>query len=62
MECATRKIVAYEVLTERTQEALQEMVLRAPFARQYYSDGFEVYPTFLFALFLNLPRMCSISS
>ncbi len=45
MERATRRIVAYEVLTERTQEALQEMVLRAPFAKNYYSDGFEVYPT-----------------
>jgi IS1 family transposase len=40
---ATRCIVSYAVVWERTWEALQETVERAAPARRYYSDAFPTY-------------------
>ena len=42
---ATRCILSWDVVPERTSEALQACLERAPQARQYYSDAFPVYDT-----------------
>ena len=42
---ATRCVLSWEVVPERTSEALQACLERAPQARQYYSDAFPVYDT-----------------
>lgn len=39
----TRCYLGFEVVWQRTQEALQELVDEAPKARNYYSDAFEGY-------------------
>jgi insertion element IS1 protein InsB len=44
----TRCIVGWDVVWERTTEALQAMLDRAPFARQYYSDAFVTYGTLVY--------------
>ena len=41
----TRCILSWDVVPERTSEALQACLERAPQARQYYSDAFPVYDT-----------------
>ena len=40
---ATRCILGWDVLWERTTEPLQELVERSPRAVQYYSDAFSPY-------------------
>lgn len=45
MDRATRCVLSWEVVAERTSEALQACLDRAPQARQYYSDAFPVYDT-----------------
>jgi IS1 family transposase len=42
---ATRCVLSWDVVHERTSEALQACLERAPQARQYYSDAFPVYDT-----------------
>ena len=42
---ATRCIVSYDVVWERTGDALQETIERVAPARQYYSDAFPPYET-----------------
>ena len=42
---ATRCVLSWDVVTERTSEALQACLERAPQAKQYYSDAFPVYDT-----------------
>lgn len=42
---ATRCVLSWDVVPERTSEALQACLERAPQARQYYSDAFPVYDT-----------------
>lgn len=39
----SRCILGWKVLWDRTQEAIQAIVDEAPKARQYFSDGFDVY-------------------
>ena len=41
----TRCVLSWDVVTERTSEAMQACLERAPQARQYYSDAFPVYDT-----------------
>lgn len=38
-------MLSWDVVAERTSEALQTCLERAPQARQYYSDAFPVYDT-----------------
>ena len=45
---ATRCIVSYAVVWERTWEALQETIERAAPAQQYYSDAFPTYATLVY--------------
>ena len=40
---ATRCILGWEVLWERSAEQLQEIIERSPQAAQYYTDDFEPY-------------------
>jgi IS1 family transposase len=42
---ATRCVLSWAVVAERTSEALQACLERAPQAKQYYSDAFPVYDT-----------------
>jgi len=42
---ATRCVLSWDVVPERTSEALQACLERAPQARQYYSDALPVYDT-----------------
>jgi len=42
---ATRCVLSWDVVPERTSEALQACLERAPYAKQYYSDAFPVYNT-----------------
>jgi len=42
---ATRCVLSWDVVPERTSEALQACLERSPQARQYYSDAFPVYDT-----------------
>ena len=42
---ATCCVLSWDVVTERTSEALQACLERAPQAKQYYSDAFPVYDT-----------------
>lgn len=42
---ATRCVLSWDVVAERTSDALQACLDRAPQARQYYSDAFPVYDT-----------------
>ena len=44
-ERATRCIVSYDVVWERTWDALHETIERAAPARPYYSDAFPTYET-----------------
>ena len=41
----TRCVLSWDVVPERSSEALQACLERAPQARQYYSDAFPVYDT-----------------
>lgn len=41
----THCVLSWDVVLERTTEALQACLERAPQARQYYSDAFPVYDT-----------------
>jgi IS1 family transposase len=41
----TRCILSWDVVLERTTEALQACLERVPQSRQYYSDAFPVYDT-----------------
>ena len=41
----TRCVLSWDVVLERTSEALQACLERAPQAKQYYSDAFPVYDT-----------------
>ena len=43
MDRATHCVVSWAVLLDRTFEALQDLVDRAPRAQSYFSDGFPVY-------------------
>lgn len=45
MDRATRCVLSWDVVTERTSEALQACLERAPQAKQYYSDAFPAYDT-----------------
>ena len=45
MDRDTRCVLSWDVVTERTSEALQACPERAPQAKQYYSDAFPVYDT-----------------
>jgi IS1 family transposase len=45
---ATRCIVSWAVLWERTWDALQETIERAAPAQQYYSDAFPTYETLVY--------------
>ena len=45
---ATRCIVSYDVVWERTWDALQETIERAVPAQQYYSDAFPTYETLVY--------------
>lgn len=45
---ATHCIVRWDVVWERTTEALQAMPDRAPLVRQYYSDAFVTYWTLVY--------------
>jgi len=40
-----RCILSWDVVKERTSDAMQACLDRAPQARQYYSDAFPVYDT-----------------
>ena len=42
---ATRCVLSWDVVAERTSEAMQACLERAPQAKQYYSDAFPVYDT-----------------
>ena len=42
---ATRCVLSGDVVPERTSQALQACLERAPQAKQYYSDAFSVYDT-----------------
>jgi len=42
---ATRCVLSWDVVPERTSEVLQACLERAPQAKQYYSDAFPVYDT-----------------
>ena len=46
---ATRCIVSYDVVWERTWDALQETIERAVPAQQYYSDAFPTYETLVYS-------------
>lgn len=41
----TRCVLSWDVVAERSSEALQACLERAPRAKQYYSDAFPVYDT-----------------
>jgi len=41
----TRCVLSWDVVAERTSQALQACLERAPQAKQYYSDAFPVYDT-----------------
>jgi len=41
----TRCVLSWDVVKERTSDAIQACLDRAPQARQYYSDAFPVYDT-----------------
>ena len=41
----TRCVLSWDVVLERTSEALQACLERAPQAKRYYSDAFPVYDT-----------------
>ena len=43
MDRDIRCVLSWDVVTERTSEALQACLERAPQAKQYYSDAFPVY-------------------
>ena len=43
MDRATRCILSWDVLLERSFEAMQDVVDRAPRAQPYFSDGLPVY-------------------
>ena len=43
MDRATRCILSWKVAWERSQAVIQSMVDEAPKAKQYFSDGFDVY-------------------
>jgi insertion element IS1 protein InsB len=45
---ATRCILGWDVLWERTTEPLQELVERSPQAAQYYSDACSTYHTLVY--------------
>ena len=45
---ATGCFVGWAVVEERTPQALQEMLDRAPQARRYYSDAFSVYQALIY--------------
>ena len=45
MDRDTRCILSWDVVFERTSEALQACLERAPHAQHYYSDAFPVYDT-----------------
>jgi hypothetical protein len=38
-------VLSWDVVAERTSEAMQACLERAPQAKQYYSDAFPVYDT-----------------
>ena len=42
---ATRCVLSFDVVTERTSEALQACLEKALQAKQYYSDAFPAYDT-----------------
>jgi IS1 family transposase len=46
---ATRCIVSYDVVWERTWDALHETIERAVPAQQYYSDAFPTYETLVYS-------------
>jgi len=46
---ASRCVLGWRVLWERDADALQKVVDDAPPARRYFSDGFNVYPTLIYA-------------
>ena len=46
---ATRCILGWRVLWERSADDLQGVVDDAPPAHHYFSDGFNVYPTLMYA-------------
>ncbi len=43
MDRETRCVLSWDVVQERTSEALQACLERAPQAKQYYSDAFPAY-------------------
>ena len=45
MDRATRCVLSWDVVPERTSDVVQACLERAPQARQYYSDAFPVYDT-----------------
>jgi insertion element IS1 protein InsB len=45
---ATRCIVGWDVLWERTENALQTLLDRSPQAKYYYSDEFSTYDTLIY--------------
>lgn len=45
MDQDTRCVLSWDVVLERTSEALQTCLERAPQAKRYYSDAFPVYDT-----------------
>ena len=44
----TRCLVGWDVVWERSTDALQAMLDRSPQARQYYSDAFSTYGTLIY--------------
>ena len=45
MDRTTHCVLSWDVVSERTSEALQTCLERAPRAKQYYSDAFPAYDT-----------------
>ncbi len=45
MDRDTRCVLSWDVVAQRTSEALQACLERAPQAKHYYSDAFPVYDT-----------------
>ena len=45
MDRETRCVLSWDVVQERTTEALQACLERAPQAKQYYSDALPAYDT-----------------
>ena len=46
---ATRCILSWDIVSERTSTNMQACLERSPQARQYYSDAFPVYDTLYYS-------------